>query len=86
MPDARGWPDPERPGFPMDQSLDGPHLLISPHGRRTWAWWSYPGRVWQLPSQPNAVGDPRGSLDPRMAAKEWIYLGPATAPDRKSVP
>lgn len=83
MPDARGWPDPARPGFPEHPYNDGPHLIQDANGRR-WAWWTFLAEAWQLPS-PSGTIDLGLTVLPELAAKQWTYLGPATAPDGKPV-
>ena len=85
MPDARGWPDPEKPGFPENPDRDGAHLLAK-DGHRTWAWWHYTGCSFQLPSPAHPAWGVSGVLDPRLAAMDWTYLKPAVAADGKPVP
>ncbi len=85
MADARGWPDPAMPGYPKNCGKDGPHLLVSPHGGRTWAWWHYGGRTWLLPDARNPA-ERGGTLHPGEAGTDWTYLGPAVPPDGKPAP
>jgi hypothetical protein len=84
LPSARGWPDPEGPGYPENPGKDGPHLLRK-NRRRTWAWWHYRGRSWLLPDARNPT-DRAGTLNPGEVGKDWTYIGPAVVPDGKPVP
>jgi hypothetical protein len=79
MPDARGWPDPAKPGFPKNPGRDGPYLIIDAAGGRRWMCWEPVGGFWQLSNM-------TGKEDPAVAGQEWTYLGPAVAPDGKPVP
>ena len=79
MADARGWPDPARPGFPENPERDGPHLVIDASGGRGWVWWESAVGFWQISKM-------AGIEEPEVAGQEWTYLGPAIAPDGKPVP
>jgi hypothetical protein len=68
MPDQRGWPDPAKPGVPLDPHLDGPHLVVDAYGRRRWAWWVSAAAAWVY-----AEGLGQGH--------KWTYIGPAKSPD-----
>jgi hypothetical protein len=76
MDTGSDWPDPRRPGIPLDPERPGPHLLVDMHRTRRWGWWSGFGELggWYTD------GREHGTLS------DWTYIGPALAPDGKPVP
>jgi hypothetical protein len=76
MPDERGWPDENRPGYPSDPNKEGPHLIRNEHGQRLWYFWYPHGNLWYS----------RGSqCGPVTASKKWEYLGAALPPDGQPI-
>jgi hypothetical protein len=71
MSDNR-WPDPERPGVPMNPTRSGPHLIADQHGRRRWAWWM----TTETPHGGSWIHEGGGSN-----GLDWGYIGPAQTPD-----
>ena len=72
MPNTKGWPDPENPGFPVNPNHEGPHLIVDQYGRRRWFYWLPFATLWFS-----------GSLQchPFLAAERWTYIGPAMEPE-----
>ena len=81
MASGGNWPDPANPGFPDYPDDDGPHVLLTPDGWRTWGWWGHAIKAWSLPDNFGAAPVPPG-----LAAEELTYIGPAKAPDERPVP
>ena len=71
------WPDPARPGVPLNPEKDGWHWMKarSDNLNATWrekfpAQWTAGNRHWI-----------HGTYAPEYAAENWIYLGPVLTPD-----
>lgn len=66
------WPDPEKPGVPLNPEQDGRHWLFDPENSK-----SYP-EIWVAEMQAWAVGD---AWTPRMVTEMGLhYLGPVLTP------
>lgn len=71
------WPDPARPGVPLNPEKDGWHWIKarSDNLKATWrekfpAQWTAGNRHWI-----------HGTYAPEYAAENWLYLGPVLTPD-----
>jgi len=71
MPDSRGWPDPAKPGVPMNLDEEGPHRVVDFGGVHRWACWSGRKGRWRVDGQDVAPSGVAG----------WTYLGPAIPPE-----
>jgi len=66
------WPDPEKPGVPLNPETDGRHWLFDPENSK-----SYP-EIWVAEIGSWAVGD---AWTPRIVAEMGLhYLGPVLTP------
>ena len=67
-----GWPDPHKPGVPLNPETDGRHWLFDPENNK-----SYP-EVWVAEIEAWAVGD---AWTPRIVAEMGLhYLGQCLTP------
>lgn len=73
MSDPNGWPDPSRPGVPLNPELPGAHAVKDTGGTVAVMLWRDP---WWKPSRGWAM------KPPEMAAARWRYLGPCLTPDQ----
>jgi hypothetical protein len=78
MTNLNGWPDPARPGVPMNPEDDIFHWLQHEDAEDPCAlqWWSGDD-VWFLP---RLGSKPRCVAPETMAAEGWRYLGPCATP------
>ena len=67
MSDTAAWPDPSRPGVPLNPERDGWHFLIDPFGDLFVREWSAGAECWYEDYSPNK------------RPTKWRYLGPALA-------
>ena len=70
-----GWPDPDKPGVPLNPERDGWHWLLQPVTEKQWiiAWnpdWNYWGAFPGI--SPNDMGHPK--------LRGYKYLGPVLTP------
>jgi len=70
-----GWPDPDKPGVPLNSDRHGWHWLLQPVTERPWiiAWnpdWNYWGAFPGI--SPNDMGHPK--------LRGYKYLGPVLTP------
>ncbi|GCD65305.1 hypothetical protein [Acetobacter pasteurianus] len=75
------WPNPERPGEPLNPTHTGPHALIDKNGKSIWAWWMYHpsgASTWMLAEYNGLQTSPSG-----LVHKGFSYLGPAEMPQDK---
>jgi hypothetical protein len=75
MATGRDWPDPAKPGVPLNPDREGPHLVIDTRGLRRWAWWT--------PASDKLGGTWNAQGVTGESGQDWIYIGPAKAPDDK---
>jgi hypothetical protein len=68
--DPSGWPDPARPGVPLNPERDGWHWLKSPRAFVRPCLWNPRTKTWLE----------RGSVED-MNRAGWCYLGPCPIPD-----
>ena len=67
-----GWPNPDKPGVPLNPERDGWHWLFDPENAK-----SYP-EIWVAEIDAWAVGD---AWTPRMVAEMGLhYQGPVLTP------
>jgi hypothetical protein len=77
MSDAASWPDPSRPGVPLNPERDGWHWLIFSNGERVCCWWHSAANGW------NSSDDPSGACDyylPEQAAQDHVGCEPCLLP------
>jgi hypothetical protein len=86
MTNNNNWPDPARPGVPLNPEVDGPHMMqtTDDHGRvwlEVWAWRSSSRpQVWL---RPTVNGPPYGYEPRHLTAPIYAgirYLGPCLTP------
>ena len=72
MSDPNGWPDPARPGVPLNPEQDGAHVLLWRKDAPQQAWWRSGKQEWRWPG-----GDKCGDYTAGINA---AYLGPCLTP------
>ncbi|NHN86801.1 hypothetical protein GOB93_19610 [Acetobacter musti] len=72
------WPDPDRPGWPLNPEVTGPHALRDEAGDIVWAWWTHmpPGSSFWILASPAGL-----HISPYAAAHRLSYAGPAALPE-----
>jgi hypothetical protein len=76
MTDAASWPDPERPGVPLNPERDGWHWLIFANGERVCCWWQSATNGWNSSDAPSAACD----YPPEQAAQDHVGCEPCLLP------
>ena len=73
------WPDPSRPGFPLNHTADGPHWFKHSDGRWRCVHWTYDPFECEGSWQSHNGGTlfREANLD----AAGWVYVGPCLTPD-----
>ena len=66
-----GWPDPVRPGVPLNPEQDGWHWLDSFNREKTIVFWH----------GENQGNEGHWEGYPLWIAQDWVYLGPVLTPD-----
>ena len=71
------WPDPARPGVPLNPQQPGKHWLRSPEGELCLSVWF----VTDNPKHSFWEKGPGWSSPPAIARRGWAYLGPCLTPE-----
>jgi hypothetical protein len=72
MPNKNGWPDCETPGFPLNPTKDGTHLIADKYGKAALGLLDFSPQIWSIGAE---------SYHPADVAETWRYIRPAITPD-----
>lgn len=80
-----GWPDPARPGVPLNPEVEGPHLLgWADNTPGEFAYWWAPDhprcRDHSEPACPGYATAGSGFMSPYGASRHYRYIGPVITP------